>query len=144
MTAKQATDTLIEELMKKLPPVGSQWPIEERRLWLNAAEAILNLVYGSIDQIVIQLSKNEKQAASSESLKTSNSSGRGPSTKRPAGIPSTFTMIQIVLDDSSSTTKGGLTLLQLSEAIAGQWWPGMHKTAIAADVSTWITKGRLA
>lgn len=148
MTAKEATDTLIEELMKKLPPVGSVWPVEKRALWLRAADSILSLVY-DIDSVLspirIVISEQEKENLKSPiapRVRTDRPNGaRSAGTPRPQGIPSTFSMVQEVLSSDDSTD--GLTLLEFAAVVAMKWWPGMHKNAISPDISTWITKGRL-
>lgn len=64
---------------------------------------------------------------------------REPTTQRPAGIPTTFGMIREVLED-----KPGLTAKEVVDAIAARWWPGLQLKSIGPDISTSITKGRLA
>lgn len=46
-------DALLIELIRKIPPVGSTWPIADRHRWLRAAESVLDLLYG--DNQVIEI-----------------------------------------------------------------------------------------
>lgn len=44
---------LLQALMDDLPPAGAQWSREQAMLWLRAAVAIFDLVYGKNGEITI-------------------------------------------------------------------------------------------
>lgn len=46
-------DPLIVALLQRLPAAGAPWPIDDRCRWLQACEAILNVVYGPVEKIDI-------------------------------------------------------------------------------------------
>ncbi len=43
-------DPVIQALFDMLPPAGSSWPREDRQRWLEAARAILTLLYPERDE----------------------------------------------------------------------------------------------
>lgn len=45
-----STDPLILALFAKLPRPGTVWPVRERKLWLNAAEGVLKLLYAEPEE----------------------------------------------------------------------------------------------
>jgi hypothetical protein len=45
VTERKAPDPLIRELFAKLPPINSVWGADQRDAWLEAASAILDVVY---------------------------------------------------------------------------------------------------
>lgn len=47
------SDPLMVALLNKLPPTGAEWSLDERCRWLQACEAILNVVYGPVEKIDI-------------------------------------------------------------------------------------------
>lgn len=59
-------------------------------------------------------------------------------TPRPAGLPTTFSMIRIVLMETP-----GLTSTQVADAIRLRWWPGLAYNTIGPEFSTCITRGRI-
>ena len=63
---------------------------------------------------------------------------RNHGSPRPEGLPTTFTMIAIILRDCP-----GLTARETGDRIRERWWPGMDFSRIGPEFSTWITKGRL-
>ena len=63
---------------------------------------------------------------------------RSHGTPRPEGLPTTFTMIAIILRDCP-----GLTAHEVGDKICERWWPGMDFGRIGPEFSTWIRKGRL-
>lgn len=46
-------DPLMAALIKKIPPPGSAWPLDQRALWISACEAAFNLIYGPVERIDI-------------------------------------------------------------------------------------------
>lgn len=55
---------VLEELFKLLPEPGSEWPIERRARWLQAASAIFNVVYGDIGEFDITWSVGDEHEKS--------------------------------------------------------------------------------
>ena len=45
MSELERADPIIRALIDRLPPVGSEWPEVERRLWLDAIAASFALIY---------------------------------------------------------------------------------------------------
>lgn len=75
----QAHDSLMVALFEKLPPIGTVWPIDQRLLWLQACEGVLNLIYGPVQKIDIGdgvilpgFLSSEKVAQSEEPAETAN------------------------------------------------------------------------
>jgi hypothetical protein len=92
-----------------------------------------------------QVAERPAEPTTSPRIRTDRPAGaRSPGAPRPKDIPSTFTMIQTVLGEPTVSQGRGLTLQELADAIEARWWPGMHKNSIAADISTWTTKGRFS
>jgi hypothetical protein len=46
-------DPLMRALLDRLPAPGTAWPLDERMLWLAAAESAINLIYGAVEKIDI-------------------------------------------------------------------------------------------
>lgn len=46
-------DPIITAMFTRLPPYGSEWPIDQRVLWLQAMEGVLHMVYGRVETIDI-------------------------------------------------------------------------------------------
>jgi hypothetical protein len=44
---------LVAELFRLLPPAEAQWTLQERELWLKAAAASFDLVYGYVGDFAI-------------------------------------------------------------------------------------------
>lgn len=66
-------DPIIGALIDRLPPIGSVWPLDERLLWLTTCEAALNLIYGPVDRVVLNLPtfiREPMDAAERERLET--------------------------------------------------------------------------
>lgn len=59
--------------------------------------------------------------------------------RRPEGIPTTFTMIQTVLKE----TTVALTARDVMAAIEKRWWPDLGPTFLGPDISSFISMGRL-
>ena len=58
---------------------------------------------------------------------------------RPEGIPTTFKMVETVLDEAV----GGLTGRQIVEAIGEKYWPGVRGQQILPIIYGFYKKGRL-
>lgn len=60
--------------------------------------------------------------------------------RRPEGIPTTFTMVQIVLKETAVK----LTARGVMAEIEKRWWPDLGPSFLGPDISSFITMGRLA
>lgn len=60
--------------------------------------------------------------------------------KRPEGIPTTFTMVQTVLKEKP---KFSMIARDVMDAIEKRWWPGLGLTFLGPNISSFITAGRL-
>lgn len=46
-------DPVVVEMFKRLPIRNSEWPLDQRILWLQAMESVLHMVYGPVEKIDI-------------------------------------------------------------------------------------------
>lgn len=65
-------------------------------------------------------------------------------TSRPANIPTTAEMIDLVLADAEAQGKAGLVGIALVAAIGKRWWPGVGSNSILPTAAALVDKGRLA
>lgn len=114
----QVHDPLMIELCKKLPHPDTHWPIDQRLLWLQACEGVLNLIYGPVEKIDITVTAS--------------------ATPRPPDIPTNFEMICAVLEEA-----GPLTARAIVAEVARRWWPGMDPEAVRPSIHGFVGQGRL-
>lgn len=160
-------DPVILELMKKLPPAGSDWPVDKRSLWLKAMESVLDLVYGPVEKIditfvpaahsmssfVADLTQKvaaavpfvEAQsppalipAAEPEKPKAEKPAPALPA-KRPAGIPENLDMAI----EAIKSLGGSASATQIRSYARSKWWPAMSDQW-SNCLYAFVDSGRLA
>lgn len=52
-----AVDPVIEAMLKRIPPAGSEWPLAERSEWIMAMHGIFDMVYGPVERIVVDVTE---------------------------------------------------------------------------------------
>lgn len=60
--------------------------------------------------------------------------------KRPEGIPTTFSMVQTILQENP---KFSMVARDVFAAIEERWWPGLGLTFLGPDISSFITMKRI-
>ena len=62
---------------------------------------------------------------------------------RPAGTPSTFDMVDMILASAEKEGRGALTSRELMDEIRAKYWPGVQNKQILPSIFGFGAKGRL-